>query len=136
LLVHFVEAAHGAPQLAAVRIDEGDVVKTRVAVRRRVATLACPCVQTDMVVVAARRQERRAGQAKVGAVDHHVEAQHVAVESGAPFEIGDAQVDVAHADVRVKLRLSHLDAPCVSLVFCATLAAGSGLPEGGGSSFR
>src|SRR3712207_838520 len=85
------------------------MVEARVPLRRRLSSLARPGVQADVVVVASGGQKRRPGQAKVRSVGDNVEAQHVVVEGRSAIEIGDAQVDVSDADVRVKLGMVHFD---------------------------
>ena len=60
--------------------------------RRGRAALTLPGVEPDVVVVAARRDERRAGAA-LG----ELEAEHAAVEAQRALQIGDLEMDVADA---------------------------------------
>jgi hypothetical protein len=85
------EALDGAGELAAVGIEDGEVVQSRVPLRRRCAALTLSRVQTYVVMVAPGGQESRSWQADVGTVDGDVEAQHVPVEGGCPIEVGDTQ---------------------------------------------
>ena len=59
--------------------------------RRRRGAKALPGVETDMMVIAPRREEGRAGAVAL----HHLEAQHAAIKGDGAVEIGDPQVHVA-----------------------------------------
>ena len=97
------KALDGTGELAAVGVEDGEVVKARVPLRRRCAALALPDVQAYMVMVVSGGEESRSWQTDVGTVDGDVEAQHVAVEGSRPLEVGHAQMHVPDAHRRVKL---------------------------------
>ncbi len=84
-------------ELAAVGVQERDVVEAGVPVWGWGAAGAVPGVQPEVVVVVARGEERGfdSGRATVG---REVEAEDVAVEMGRAVQIGDAQVHVPDAD--------------------------------------
>ena len=88
---------HGAAELAAVGVEERDVVEAGVAGGRRRRAGALPRVEADVVVVVAGGQEGgvEADRARVGG---HAEAERVAVEGERAIEVGDPEVDVADAD--------------------------------------
>ena len=80
-----------------VGVHEGHVVEPRVAGRRRLPARALPCVQPDVMVVVARREERGL-EAQGTTVGDQVEAQTVAIEGDRAVEVGDAEMDVSDAD--------------------------------------
>ena len=65
--------------------------------RRRQPSLASPRVQSDVVMATARREKRAAAVVLL----RQLEAEHVPLEAHRPFEVGDFQVDVSDAHVRV-----------------------------------
>src|SRR5918998_4066466 len=97
------EASYSAGELPVVGVQDGKVLQPRVPWRRWFSSLTGPCVQGDVVVVVPGGQERRPGQAEVRAVCGHDEVQHIAVEGCRPFEVSNAQVNVADADMRMGL---------------------------------
>ena len=54
------------------------------------AAFAFPGVEADVVVIAAGRNERRAGAHPL----HHLEAEHAAIEAERAIEIGDLEMDM------------------------------------------
>jgi hypothetical protein len=97
------EALDGAGKLAAVGVEDGEVVKPRVPLRWRCAALTLPRIQAYVVMVAPGGQESRSWQADVGTVDGDVEAKHLAVEGSRPLRVAYAQMHVPDAHRRVKL---------------------------------
>ena len=73
------------------------MVQARGPRRRRRPAQALPGVQPDVVVVAARRDERRLRAVPLG----DLEAEDAAVEPQRPLQVGDLQVDVADADLGI-----------------------------------
>ena len=57
------------------------------------AAFALPGIQPDVVVIAARRNERRL----VAVALHDLEAEHAAIKSQRAVEVGDFQMDVSDA---------------------------------------
>ena len=94
---------HGAGELAAVGIEDGEVVQSRVPLRWRCAPLAVPGVEAYMVMVVPCGKKRCSWQAEVGSVGGYLEAKHVAVETRGSIEVSDAQMHVSDAHRRVKL---------------------------------
>ena len=73
-----------------VGIEDREVEEPRMAGRRRRAAAALPCVQADVVVIAARRDERRV-------LAHpllQLEAEHADVEVERALDVRHLQVDV------------------------------------------
>ena len=77
-------------QRRARRIENGGVKQPGGARRRRMAAFAFPGVEPDVMVIAAGRNERRAGAHPL----HHLEAEHAAIEPQRAFEIGDLEMDM------------------------------------------
>ncbi len=69
---------------------------SRTTMRRR-TTLAFPCIQTDVMVVTASGRERRL----VSVALREFESEHIAIKRKCPIEVGDLQMDVSDADLRV-----------------------------------
>ena len=74
-------------------IENGGVKQPGGAWRRRMAALAFPGVEADVMVIAAGRNERRTGAHPL----HHLEAEHAAIEPQRAFEIGDLEMDMPDA---------------------------------------
>ena len=87
----------GAAELAAVGVEERDVVEAGVAGRRRRGAGALPRVDPDVVVVVAGGEEGGV-EADLAPVGGHAEAERVAVEGERAVEVGDPEVHVADAD--------------------------------------
>ena len=83
-------------QRRAGRIENRGVKQPGGARRRRMAAFAFPGVQSDMVVIAAGRNERRAGTHSL----HDLEAEHAAIESQRAIEIGDLEMNMPDARSR------------------------------------
>ena len=75
------------------RIKNRGVKQPGRAGRRRMAALALPGVQPDVVMIAARRDERRL----VAVALHHLEAEHVAIETERAIEVGDFEMNMPDA---------------------------------------
>ena len=58
------EAFDGAGELAAVRVEDGEVLQSGVPLRWGCATLAVPCVQTYVVVVIPAARKEAPGRPK------------------------------------------------------------------------
>ena len=97
------EALDGPGEFAAVGIEDGEVVQSRVPLRKRCAPLAVPGVQAYLVMVVPCGKKRCSWQAEVGPVGGQLKAKHVAVEAQRSIEVGDAQMHVSDAHRRVKL---------------------------------
>ncbi len=102
-IVSLQEALNGAGELAAVGIEDGEVVKPRVPLRWRCAALALPRIQAYVVMVASGGEESCSWQTEVATLHDDVEAQHVLVEGSRTLQVADAQVHVSDAHRRVKL---------------------------------
>ena len=72
------------------RIEDRGVKQPGGARRRRMAAFALPGVEADVVVIAAGRDERRAGAHPL----HQLEAEHAAIEAERAIEIGDLEMDM------------------------------------------
>src|SRR6476620_720476 len=68
----------------------------RIAMRRRTA-VTFPCVQSDMVMIAAGGEERRLASVTL----REFESQHITIERNCALEVGDLQMNMADADLRV-----------------------------------
>src|SRR5262249_25270826 len=75
------------------RIEDGGVIEAGRARRRRMAALALPGVEPDVVVIAASRYERRARTHAL----HQIEAEHIAIETQRAVKIGHLEMDVPDA---------------------------------------
>ena len=84
-------------QQRARRIEDGHVIQTRCARRRRRTARALPRVQPDVMMITARRQKHRLLPVTL----HHLEAQHIAPEAKRTFELGHLQMHVPDADAGV-----------------------------------
>src|SRR5258707_11940912 len=86
----------GLGQRCPGRIKDGGVEQSGGPRSRRMAILAFPGVQADVMVIAARRNERRArGQAL-----HQLESQHTAIKSQRAIEIGHLEMNMPDAGSR------------------------------------
>ena len=77
-------------QRRARRIENGGVKQPGGIRRRRMAAFAFPGVEPDVMVIAAGRNERRAGAHPL----HHLKTEHAAIEAERAFEIGDLEMDM------------------------------------------
>ena len=75
------------------RIEDGSVEEAGGARRRWMATLALPGIESDVVVVAAGRDECGARAHAL----HQLEAEHIAIEAERAVEVGDLEVDMSDA---------------------------------------
>src|SRR5207244_10018861 len=94
------DALHRLREGLAARIQDGVVVETGGAGRRRAAPFALPGVEADVVVVAAGADEG----GLVLPTAHDLEAENPAVEVQRPLDVGDLEVYVADPH----LRLDHV----------------------------
>ena len=81
-------------ELCAIRIECGGVKQPRAAARRRVAAETLPSVQSDVMMIAARRDE--SGLLSIS--PRELKAEHAAGKLKRALEIGHPQVNVADAD--------------------------------------
>ena len=91
------EPAERVRERGAVGIADREVEEARVPGRRRRAAAALPRVQADVVVIAARGDERRV-------LAHpllQLEAEHADVEVERALDVGHLQVDVADLVARI-----------------------------------
>jgi hypothetical protein len=102
------QAAHGAAELAAVGVEERDVVETGVPLRRWRTARAVQAVQADVVVVVAGREQHHV-EADLARIRRHGQAERVAVERKRAIEVGDAQVHVSDAHRGVDGFLVHVE---------------------------
>ncbi len=84
-------------QCRARRINDGQMIQSRAARRRWRTARALPRVQPDVMMIAARRNERRLRTKPL----LQFKAQHVAIKFQRAFEVGDFQMHMADADVRI-----------------------------------
>ena len=85
------ESSKGSGQGAAVWVTKGRVIESCGPSRRRPTSAGLPCVQSDVVVVAARAEER-------GLIAHslgHLEPEDARVERDGAVQVSDLQVDMA-----------------------------------------
>ena len=75
----------------AVRIADRKMIEAGRAGRRRASPLAFPCVETDVVMIAASAEERRRFPHALS----HFEAKHAGIERQGPLEVRNFQVNVA-----------------------------------------
>src|SRR5206468_3711294 len=90
-------ATHGARQGPAVRVEDREVIQARGPGGGRRCPWACPRVEADVVMIAARREEHRVPPIAA----RHLEAEHVTVEGKGTVEVGNGEVDVADAGIGV-----------------------------------
>jgi hypothetical protein len=87
---------HDAPQrvgqIAARRVENGEVIEPRAAGGRRRAIEALPSIQRDMVMIAAGRDE-----GCTLAPLRHLEPEHTTIKRQGPLEISHLEVDMADA---------------------------------------
>jgi len=77
-------------EIGAGRVKHRQMVEAGCAGWRRSAAAAFPSVETDMVMITARRHE-----GCVPAIGlHQLEAEHAAIEAERPVEIGDLEVNM------------------------------------------
>ena len=76
-------------------VEDGEVVEAGGSGRRRLAAERLPGVEADVVVVAAGGEEGRG----VAEALRDLEAEDAVVEGEGAVEVGDAEMDVAHAGV-------------------------------------
>ena len=93
----FDEPAQGVGQRRPRGVNYCNVVKAGCSRRRRRTTLAFPCIQPDVMVVAARRNKRRVASIALG----QFKAQHTAIEPKSAFEVSRLEMDVADSDFRI-----------------------------------
>ena len=91
----------GGAEVRAVGVEHGRVVEAGVPARGRPGALALPCVEADVVMVAAGAHEGGAPAAL-----RHLEAEE-AVEGNGAVEIGDAQVGVAYDGMCHAAKIVH-----------------------------
>jgi hypothetical protein len=84
-------AAHGVGEIGAGGIEDRKVIEPGRPRRRGRAAGALPAVEADMMMIAARRDERRVAPVALG----QREAEHADIEVQDPPEIGDFQMDMA-----------------------------------------
>jgi hypothetical protein len=85
--------AHAEQRLAerrAIRISDGEVIEARRPFRRRIAALAFPGIQTDVMVIAAGAQECRGPAHAL----RDFKAKHARIERDGTLEICNFQVHV------------------------------------------
>jgi len=87
------EAAEGVGQGCARGIEDGEVIEAGGAGWGRLAAEGLPGVEADVVVVAAGGEEGRG----VAHAQRDVEAEDAVIEGEGAVEVGDAEVNVAHA---------------------------------------
>src|SRR5262249_58799219 len=92
-----LDAAQGIREQRARRIADGQMVKPGRMPRRRSRPGALPRVESDVVVIAAGRHERRPWTPL-----RHLESEYIAIERQRALQVGDFQVDGAD-----RLRRSH-----------------------------
>ena len=81
-------------QFRASRVKYGNMVQAGRPRRRRLAARALPCVEADVVMIAAGLQKR--GLRTVALRDG--ETEHIAVERKRAIQVGHLQMDVADPD--------------------------------------
>ena len=91
------EAAEGVGEVGAGGVEDGEVVEAGGAGRGRLAAEALPGVEADVVVVAAGGEEGGGVADALG----DLEAEDAVVEGEGAVEVGDLEVDVADAGLRV-----------------------------------
>src|SRR4051794_36664802 len=74
------------------------MIQTGGARRRRRSTSTFPCVQSDMMMITAGGEECRLSSVTLC----QFEAEHIAVEGQRAIQVGDLQMNVSNADLRVK----------------------------------
>lgn len=79
--------------------------EARRAGRRRLAALALPRVQPDVMVVSARREKYRLGAILL----RHLEAKNSAIEGQGAVKIGHFQVDVSYAYAGIDPSIVHVE---------------------------
>ena len=83
------------PKAGAVREHKGRVIQSRRAVRRGACSLGMPCVQTDVVVIVARRKKGRLAAIAL----RQRKPQNIAIECNCAVQIGHFQMNMADAGV-------------------------------------
>ena len=105
-------------QRRAGRIQNRGVKQAGGAGRRRMAAFALPGIQSDVVVITARRNECRL----IAVALHDLEAEHAAVKSQCAVEIGDFQVDMSDAGAGDDGGVRH-DRSCITFVMAGHVPA-------------
>lgn len=106
---------HRPGELGSGRIKEGHVVKTR-GVRRRCRTAAAfPGVQAYVMMIAVGRKEHRLRAIAL----RDFEADRALIKGGRSLEVGDFEMDVAHAEPDRRFLGSHArnlsQTPCLAI---------------------
>ena len=87
----------GGGEGGAIGIKNGSVIEARRAGRRRRAAETFPSIDGDVVMISAGGEKRCARTEAL----HRLQAEHAAVEVQSAFDVGDFEVDVADADLRI-----------------------------------
>lgn len=84
-------------QLRSCWIQNGDMIQPGRARWRRLAPVALPCVQSDVMVVTSRRQKRGLKAIPLG----DFKPDHIPVKCHRTFKVGHLQVNVTDPHVRI-----------------------------------
>jgi hypothetical protein len=88
------QSAQGIGESSAGWIQNGEMKQAGAIRRRRGAAKTFPGIEADVVVIAARRNERSLLTISLG----QFETENAAIEAERALEVGDLQVDVAEAN--------------------------------------
>jgi len=94
--IGFKQSSERGCQFRPRRIQDGDMVQPGRAGRRRLASGALPCVQSDVTMVTTGRQECRLRPKSLS----DIKAEHVAIKCQRAVQVGHFQVNVTDPDVR------------------------------------
>src|SRR5437879_3550674 len=86
-----LEAVDHVVEIGLCRNLDCETAEARRSRRRGLRAPTCPCVQTDVVMVATRRDEAHAWD-----MAHHVESDQVVIEPQRVLHVRHMQVDMAH----------------------------------------
>jgi hypothetical protein len=91
------DTTEGIGQCTPCRVQNRGVVQARRSRRRRRTTQALPGVETDVVMIAARRHEGSLRPVPL----RQLKAKDSAVKPECPLQVGDLQMDVTDADLGI-----------------------------------
>lgn len=90
-------------QQGACRIQNREMIQPRGSLGRRQSTRAFPRVQSDMMMIPARRDKRRALAVALG----QFKPKHAAIKRQRPIQVRHFQMHVANPDFRIYRSLFH-----------------------------
>ena len=92
------QAAQSIGEFGPSWINDREMVKARRSAMRRRTAVTFPGIQSDMMMIATSRKERRL----LSVALREFESEHIPIKRKRPIKIGDLQMNVSDADIRMK----------------------------------